>query len=316
MSWSAAAPSWSCATSGGRLRDHIINECGARDCWPILAQTTTFGFGSSGTFGFGVNEVRDRYHDLPHSGYFGDKFIEDYWLPFLKDNKIKPSKWERNRPKTPFAHQILRLPFKIILPMIAGALLMGIAKAGYDHFYDYSAMLGNWQECGAQVVYPTQIYRLVRSDRPTGGKNMLLHRNGKAKIYLSEWNVRDGLDVPSTQQRLHLHRTITWESPNNVAEMEGRFTDTDNVIKHFYIRLRTKTTSDNSGTIVKLFEHVYPETSPDRDIYQNANHLVSGSFYNSGIEPDANPSCAWPTMADLLNPIREQASRTTGSSSR
>jgi len=293
----------------GHLRDYIVNECGARDIWPILAQTTTFGFGSTGTFGFGASEVRDRYHDVPHSGYFEDKFIEDYWLPFLNENRIKPSKWESNRPKTPFAHQLLRLPFKFVFPMIAGALLFGLASAAYRHFYDYSAMLGNWQECGAQIVYPTQIYRLVRSDRRTGG-NMLMHRNGLARIYLNAWNTRDGLDVAATRAALRLHRTITWD-PGHVEMVEGDFDDSDGVKKHFFYRFRTRSTSDNKGVIVKMFEHVYPKTSPDRDIYQNVNHIISGSFYNLGVEPDAAPNCAWPTMETLLGPTRRQAINAT-----
>jgi alpha/beta hydrolase fold. len=31
---------------------HVLNEVGSRDIWPVLAKSATWGFGSTGTFGF------------------------------------------------------------------------------------------------------------------------------------------------------------------------------------------------------------------------------------------------------------------------
>src|SRR3954466_10481554 len=48
-------------------RDGIINECGLRDVWPVLAKSLSFGYGASGTYGFGAFNVRDRFHPNRHS---------------------------------------------------------------------------------------------------------------------------------------------------------------------------------------------------------------------------------------------------------
>lgn len=64
----------------------IINECGQRDIWPILAAGTTWGYGPSGAFGFGTPGVEDRFHDFGHSDYFDRRFIDRYWAPWIHES--------------------------------------------------------------------------------------------------------------------------------------------------------------------------------------------------------------------------------------
>jgi hypothetical protein len=88
---------------------HVVNECGARDVWPPLAHSVTFGYGSSGTGGFQVQGVEDRYHDLGHGGYFTREFVQQFWVPFIKDGTITPSKYEEEMPEAPWWISILGL---------------------------------------------------------------------------------------------------------------------------------------------------------------------------------------------------------------
>jgi Protein of unknown function (DUF4019) len=67
-----------------RVESEVINDCGTRDIWPVLAQSTTFGYGPSGRFGFGTPGVRDRFHDFGHGGFFQDKFVREFWLPWFR----------------------------------------------------------------------------------------------------------------------------------------------------------------------------------------------------------------------------------------
>lgn len=71
----------------------IINDCGSRDIWPVLAEATSWGYGASGTFGFGSARVTDRFHDLGHSDFFNpeNRIIESFWLPWLLDGKVQQS---------------------------------------------------------------------------------------------------------------------------------------------------------------------------------------------------------------------------------
>lgn len=76
-----------------RLRNRpqaILNDCGARDVWPIVAQWSTIGFGSSGRHGFKTPEVSDRFHPFTHSDFFSIDFVEQFWIPFLKHGEIVP----------------------------------------------------------------------------------------------------------------------------------------------------------------------------------------------------------------------------------
>jgi len=73
----------------------LINDCGWRDFWPVFAQSITWGYGSSGRFGFHTPLVRDRYHNLGHSGFFTEAFVNDFWLPALSDGRIADGPVER-----------------------------------------------------------------------------------------------------------------------------------------------------------------------------------------------------------------------------
>ena len=70
------------------VETEIINDCGIRDIWPVLAQSTMFGYGPSGRFGFGTPGVRDRYHDFGHGGVFQEKFVSDFWLPWFRSGNF------------------------------------------------------------------------------------------------------------------------------------------------------------------------------------------------------------------------------------
>ncbi len=79
----------------------VLNEAGSRDVWPILAKSATWGYGSTGTFGFQTPGVRDRYHDLAHSDYFKSGFAEKYWVPWILHGIVEPTSYETNdRPPT------------------------------------------------------------------------------------------------------------------------------------------------------------------------------------------------------------------------
>ena len=76
----------------------IVNDVGAKDRWPVFAKAFSWGYGASGSYGFGHHMVYNRYHDLKHSGFFEDDFMNCYWIPFLKSGNKIESVFERKSP--------------------------------------------------------------------------------------------------------------------------------------------------------------------------------------------------------------------------
>ncbi len=72
------------------VRERIVNDYGTRDVWPAIARSFTWGYGYSGTVGFGA-PVDDRLHIAGHSDYFKDTFISRYWLPLVTDGTFVQS---------------------------------------------------------------------------------------------------------------------------------------------------------------------------------------------------------------------------------
>jgi len=62
----------------------VVNEVGTRDIFPILAKQATWGFGPSGTFGFGSAFVEDRFYPFRHSDFFSDGHMSKFWLPLIQ----------------------------------------------------------------------------------------------------------------------------------------------------------------------------------------------------------------------------------------
>lgn len=86
-----------------------INDIGTKDIWPILAKTSTFGYGDSGTFGFNTHTMEDRYHETDHSGFFTEDLFNKYWLPFILESKIVKSPSTVNRKQKSYLLTILSL---------------------------------------------------------------------------------------------------------------------------------------------------------------------------------------------------------------
>jgi len=79
-----------------RFNGPLINDMGASDIWPAIAEAVTFGYGSAGTHGFRKPWVRDRRHEgLSHCDFLNADFCRTYWLPWLREGhyvegKAKP----------------------------------------------------------------------------------------------------------------------------------------------------------------------------------------------------------------------------------
>ncbi|CAA2108194.1 hypothetical protein [Variovorax paradoxus] len=104
-------------------RDSIVNDVGTRDIWPVLARTLTWGYGTSGTYGFKQTAVTDRYHDLAHSDFFSELWVRKFWLPFISDGTIHPSDWEKVRPTPPTYLALLgviQLKYIVMLLLASG----------------------------------------------------------------------------------------------------------------------------------------------------------------------------------------------------
>jgi pimeloyl-ACP methyl ester carboxylesterase len=125
----------------------IVNDCGWRDVWPVLADSITWGYGSSGRFGFGHPRVRDRFHRLAHSEFFADRFVRRFWAPFLRGGTI--AEGELDRPPTPWwlsALTIVRLRWLVPLLLVL-------------------ALLGTWRLTGPHELMQT-VHAAPSSGRP------------------------------------------------------------------------------------------------------------------------------------------------------
>lgn len=100
-------------------REMILNDCGAFDVFPVLAKTCTWGYGSSGTFGFGSAGVIDRHHRFGHSDFLTPEFARDYWAPFFKSGTVVPGVTDR----------IERRPLLSLLTVVQPKYVMSLALA-------------------------------------------------------------------------------------------------------------------------------------------------------------------------------------------
>jgi hypothetical protein len=109
--------------------DKLVNECGKADIWPILAQSTSWGYGASGTHGFGVVLVKDRYHEGGHGQYFDPKFVETYWEPFIRRGEYRTTDFEVKMPPTPWWISVLGiLPLRSLVLAIILASCFGLTR--------------------------------------------------------------------------------------------------------------------------------------------------------------------------------------------
>ncbi len=102
-----------------RFSTRVINDYGTRDVWPILAKSLSWGYGDTGSNGFGVPDVRDRAHDYSHSDFFNEAFVRDYWRPWFFSSVIVPSIWDERVPPKPFWWNLYGLlPMQLILLLL------------------------------------------------------------------------------------------------------------------------------------------------------------------------------------------------------
>lgn len=118
-------------TTGDRRQlQFVVNDCGARDIWPLLAQSVTWGYGATGTYGFGDVAVTERMHYLSHSEYLTTDFAKNYWVQILQardtadlPRTIVPSQWDTRNPPPPTTFPILDF-FRVKWLLVAALLFL------------------------------------------------------------------------------------------------------------------------------------------------------------------------------------------------
>lgn len=107
----------------------VLNDYSPRDDWPAMAKCLSWGFGSTGTFGFKRSRVEDRRHAGGHGDYLNQDFASRYWAPYLKDGTVVPGPEQRVEARA-IVDRLERLPLRLlVLPLIAALLLLGLYVA-------------------------------------------------------------------------------------------------------------------------------------------------------------------------------------------
>jgi pimeloyl-ACP methyl ester carboxylesterase len=108
-------------------RNAIINDCGTRDVWPVLAKSASWDYGASGTLGFGSFNVKDRFHPFRHSDFFATIFVRDYWVPAVIGKPIEDARVDAKDVGTPAWFGLLRFPLRWIIAV--GIPLLAVLAA-------------------------------------------------------------------------------------------------------------------------------------------------------------------------------------------
>lgn len=123
----------------GAVPKQIVNDVAARDIWPVLAKAVGWGYGASGTFGFGSAGVKDRYHDFRHSDYFSAGFIKAYVAPLVLQGKTVSAPPLNAR--APWYISVLEIiPLKLLLPI---SIVGGFVKLAVE-WRQVLQMLKDW----------------------------------------------------------------------------------------------------------------------------------------------------------------------------
>jgi hypothetical protein len=104
----------------------IVNDVGCKDPWPALGASVTWGYGSTGTYGFNRPGVHDRWHrNLGHRQFLTNDFCAKYWVPFFSDGTIVPGD---DQPENPalwvrFISNV-HIKYIMIAVLVAGTALL------------------------------------------------------------------------------------------------------------------------------------------------------------------------------------------------
>lgn len=110
-----------------RISGQIVNDVGTKDIWPLLAKSSTWGFGESGLLGFKTIDVRDRFFEYGHSDFLTVSHARKFWIPLLLDGQIVRSPFTKKRKASGFLVGVLRfLPLKYSVPALFALLFVAV----------------------------------------------------------------------------------------------------------------------------------------------------------------------------------------------
>lgn len=110
----------------------IVNDCGTRDIWPLMASGFSVGYGASGTFGFRSSVVVDRFHRFGHSDFFSKSFAKEFWLPYFEFGEVKDPEEDQEHPRSapPMWQNLLSTAkYWLGIPCLLAAFYLGIQAA-------------------------------------------------------------------------------------------------------------------------------------------------------------------------------------------
>jgi hypothetical protein len=119
---------WERYTGTGRRLKAVVNDCSWLDVWPVLAESASWGYGSSGTFGFGTASVVDRFYRTGHSELLNADHARRYWRPFIEEGEVVSAPLA-GAPSRPWYWSLFLVPLKWV--MVVGLALM-LAALGYQ----------------------------------------------------------------------------------------------------------------------------------------------------------------------------------------
>ena len=173
--------------------DKVVNECGKSDIWPVLAQSASWGYGASGTHGFGAVLVKDRFHAGGHGQYFKPEFVEKYWEPFIRRGEYKGTEYEVKMPPTPWWISLLGiLPLKWVILTV---LILSMC-------FSFNTLLRNAFTAGPSVVSGAK-----ENKTPDNGRTTPLDSSSGDKSQSSKRDSGNHIASNSTQP-ISTHLTI------------------------------------------------------------------------------------------------------------
>jgi hypothetical protein len=107
----------------GHFDPPLLNEVGTRDPWPVIAESFTFGYGASGTYGFRRPGIFDRWHDGAAANFLNEEFCRKYWVPFLAAGMIVEGDAPVRSPMWLRPLSVFRLKY-VLAPLATGAIFL------------------------------------------------------------------------------------------------------------------------------------------------------------------------------------------------